>query len=403
MRAYAIAGDEGAFRELVVRYQRLVKATCFSVLRNDAWSEDAGQAVFLLMHEKAGKLVNHGNLAAWLVTTSKLVSKNMRRSELRHAQEVGVEDDSSQRPHLFDGEVQAAFEKLNKDSQQVLWMRYGEELSFQEVGTSLGISPDAARIRCQRAIEKLRKRLPQSFAALSLSELESSVKDWTRIEVSEGFADKVLQTAAGGVVAGSSVWTVLEGAKQIMKQKTLAFASFSTLAVVLLTAGGVVAGQAIQKKVSEPRKELSFLKTMEGTWDGRLDYANFSDDTMDGLAARAVVEMLPAKNGVSVAMSYPDYQGDAGGKFTMEFDVEKGLVKLSDIPGRHKVTGLGEGSAEATRTLVITGTIREGVHGVLQDVPMRTTVVITPDTLSIRRETREPLQFRNEYRFTRSK
>lgn len=55
--------------------------------------------------------------------------------------------------------VLAALPKLPQDDFQLLELRFFEELSFAEIGSVFSISENNAKVRCYRAIEKLKKIL----------------------------------------------------------------------------------------------------------------------------------------------------------------------------------------------------------------------------------------------------
>ena len=78
------AGDESAWRLLVLRYQRLVHA----IVRRQGWDEqmaaDVFQTVFARLHEALPRLQQPERLQAWIVTTAKreglLQSRRARRT-----------------------------------------------------------------------------------------------------------------------------------------------------------------------------------------------------------------------------------------------------------------------------------------------------------------------------------
>src|SRR5438046_9946992 len=62
--------DEAAFTALVRRHGPMVMGVCRRILRNAHDTDDAFQATFLVLAQKAGSLVNRQALASWLCTVA---------------------------------------------------------------------------------------------------------------------------------------------------------------------------------------------------------------------------------------------------------------------------------------------------------------------------------------------
>jgi RNA polymerase sigma-70 factor, ECF subfamily len=69
--------------------------------------------------------------------------------ELLEIERMGVEEDIHE--HL-----DAALGRLPSDQQEVIRLRYSNELSYSEIASELGVSPDVARSRTSRALRALR-------------------------------------------------------------------------------------------------------------------------------------------------------------------------------------------------------------------------------------------------------
>src|SRR5277367_6238202 len=79
---YASNRSDDAFKALVDQYVGLVYSACFRQLKDRHLAEDATQAVFILLSQKAGAL-RETYLGGWLLTTSRYACANIRRSEHR--------------------------------------------------------------------------------------------------------------------------------------------------------------------------------------------------------------------------------------------------------------------------------------------------------------------------------
>ena len=80
-----------AFAEIVSRYGGMVYQTCLRVLKNQAQAEDASQAVFVVLTQKA-KFI-HGSLGVYLHNVAVNVAQNIRNANqlrARHEREAAM-------------------------------------------------------------------------------------------------------------------------------------------------------------------------------------------------------------------------------------------------------------------------------------------------------------------------
>ena len=160
---YTQKGSQEAFAQIVERYVDLVYTTCFRDLRDHHLAEDSTQAVFLVLAQKALSLRREVVLAGWLFQTARLVVRNARKQEARRkirerrAAEM-IQPTSptglaweGMSPLLSDG-----LERLSQKDRDAILLHYYQRKTLAEVGGSMGVSEDAARMRVSRAVEKLR-------------------------------------------------------------------------------------------------------------------------------------------------------------------------------------------------------------------------------------------------------
>ena len=216
LRRYADEKSEQAFAELVQRHLGLVYACALRrVGGNQPLAEDITQQVFIDVARRAAILARRPVLAGWLFTSTRFAaSKAMRtaRRRIEREQEAQLMNDTLQDPTAqFDWEkarpvLDDAMEELNDRDREAILLRFFEGRDFLSIGTKLNLSDNAARMRVERALERLRTRLEHRGVTSTAVAIAGVLTQQTVVALPAGFATTVTSAAlaGSGIAAGTT-------------------------------------------------------------------------------------------------------------------------------------------------------------------------------------------------------
>jgi RNA polymerase sigma-70 factor (ECF subfamily) len=173
-----LKGDQGAFAELVRRYQAAVWGTVHRTLGNSSENEDAVQEVFLRAYSALHKFDLKLPFGPWIlrIATNYCIDQLRRRkgrktqlwSELsefdqeRLLKDLSNEGDwGTSNMEGTDGYARVAqvlLDGLNPKYRAAFVLREVEDRPYEEVAAMLGTSEVAARVRVSRARVELQKK-----------------------------------------------------------------------------------------------------------------------------------------------------------------------------------------------------------------------------------------------------
>jgi len=157
--------SEAAFEELMHRHGPMVLRVCRGVLRNPQDAEDALQATFLVLANRAGSIRRKDSVASWLFGVSQRVAAQARlRASRRHAGERVVAERTPEAYLAADSreEQEALLEEVDRLPDRlraVVVLCYLEGLTYDVAAQRLCLSEGSVRGRLARARERLCRRL----------------------------------------------------------------------------------------------------------------------------------------------------------------------------------------------------------------------------------------------------
>jgi RNA polymerase sigma factor (sigma-70 family) len=267
LREYAERDSEEAFATLVSRHVNKVYSVALRHTRSVHQAEEITQAVFVILAQKARHLGKRVILSGWLYQTARLTAVTFIRSEIRRArreQEALMETLSNE--NESDGWPQiaplldAAMAGLSETDRHAVVLRFFDGKSMKEVGAVLGGSEDAAKMRVNRAVEKLRTFFARRGVALSVAALTTVISS-NSVQAAPAVLAKSITAVAmtKGVAASGSTLTLVKGALKVMawtKMKTTV-----VVAVVLAGAAGTTVMIQHQTKSAEAKLTASVVPT----------------------------------------------------------------------------------------------------------------------------------------------
>jgi uncharacterized protein (TIGR03435 family) len=243
VREYARNRSETAFAALVSRHLNLVYSIALREVRDPHLAEEVTQAAFIILARKAGALGPKTILSGWLCRTARYVSAEMLRSQRRRQKR---EQEAYMQSLLNEPAAEAwmqiaplletAMAQLGEQEHNAIVLRFYEGKALKQVGAALGTGEDAARMRINRALEKLRKFFAGRGLTLSAAVIAAAVSTSAVQAAPAGLAATVTTAAVQGTAVTTSTLTLIKGALKIMAW-TKAKTAIVSGVVVLLAAG----------------------------------------------------------------------------------------------------------------------------------------------------------------------
>lgn len=158
--AAVLGGDGGAFDELVRRYERSARATCYGVLRDWHLARDAAQDGFVAAYTNLRLLRTPASFGPWLLTIMRHRATRIARGERRMAPLHLVPDPAAAPQAGHDTEALiAAVAALPEHERAVVMLRYFEGQPVSAIAMICGLPLATVKKQLTRAHDRLRRLL----------------------------------------------------------------------------------------------------------------------------------------------------------------------------------------------------------------------------------------------------
>lgn len=174
-------GDEAAFGELVRRYQRAISNVIYLTLGDRQEVEDLTQEVFIRAYRSLARFDENATIYSWLYRIAvNLCIDEIRRRKIRKTLSLDLMSESalererkskeshfSSTAELFKAEkrdvILKALEKLSPAYRAALVLREYENMAYEDIAESLGVTVQAVKSRIFRARQEMRELLKDYF------------------------------------------------------------------------------------------------------------------------------------------------------------------------------------------------------------------------------------------------
>lgn len=244
LATFARTNSEDAFAELVKRHVNLVYSAAHRQVGGDAHlAKDVAQTVFSDLARKAGSLARRENLAGWLYTSTHFAAAKIVRTEARRRdreetfmrepvhESVSVAASEAEWENLRPA-LDAAMHELKEADRDAILLRYFENRPFAEVGAKLGLNENAARMRVERAVEKLRSAFAKRGVRTTAGALGILISAHAVQAAPVGLAVTLSAAALAGTAVSTStlIAATTKTIAMTTLQKTLVTATVAALA-----------------------------------------------------------------------------------------------------------------------------------------------------------------------------
>ena len=260
MRRYADEGDHAAFEELVRRHVDVAYSAAMIRLGKDDLARDACQTTFLALARKAGTFPPDINLGGWVYSTARNSALKIQRTEIRRMQrERNYVDEMRTNPQSREDwshlalDIHDALDRLKVPERNAIILRFFQNKSLADVGSALGITSDAARMRINRALERLNGHLAKKGITSTASALAAALPTHAAITAPAGLTASISTTVLAGTGTVASATTLTGAAIAIMKTKTIAI---TALAATVIIGGGVYLAVQPRSEKHQAESEL---------------------------------------------------------------------------------------------------------------------------------------------------
>jgi RNA polymerase sigma factor (sigma-70 family) len=314
---YAAGKSEAAFAALVQRHLDFVYGCALRRSGGDVHlTQDVVQQVFVVLARQAATLVRHPALTAWLFTTTRNIAaetvrrdrrRRLREQEAELMREIATTNDPRPDWDQLRPAIDQALSELSERDRQAVLLRFFEGRTFADVGARLRLNENAARMRVDRALDKMHALLVRQGVTSSTAALALALANQPAVAAPAGLATLVVSTVlSSGAAAAPAAGGIAGVAAALASWFGVGKTAIVVGSVALATSGGVIVAAASRARAAQ--SEFAVVATQRADLQQKLAAAQRElavAEQQDRAADAEVVALLKMVQSASPVVDLP--------------------------------------------------------------------------------------------------
>ncbi|MGC9941612.1 MAG: sigma-70 family RNA polymerase sigma factor [Verrucomicrobiota bacterium] len=298
VQQFALEKSEEAFAALVSRHVNLVYSVAFRQAQDTHLAEEITQTVFVILARKAGSLGPKTVVAAWLCQTARYVAaraltmqnRRTQREQEAYMQSQLKENESDAWRHI-EPLLDKAMAGLGEKDHGAVVLRFFEDKNFNDIGKALGTTEAGAKMRVNRALEKLRMFFTRRGLTFSTALIAASISANSVKAAPAGLATSAVVSATKGIAFTSANSTLIETTLKIMTWTKLKAAIVVGIIAILAAGTAIVAIREIKTRSWSASLKFTGYSTPEASVESMI-WAAGRGEPMEKLAVGMTDEQM---------------------------------------------------------------------------------------------------------------